>query len=282
MNNLRADESPPFWKQFEDRKPRTGQDKCLLCLQNQASSVKSHIIPNFFTKSIFNDPAKRRVILSNGLGLRLIRSTTPKEAYLLCDSCEKRTGALETLISLVLPNLLADIRRAPNLTAGGFHIQLHGIDPSLFHLFVYSMLWRAEVCQQPQFQSLSVSKDNTELLRQLLNTCLSTNRSDMIQAFQDTCPNPLPIQYQAFTFSQEPSRESRLILGTGWGYNSSSGPWYRIFANEMFFVFSDARSLKQNAFSYVKEVLAISAVEWESIADDMSNTMVELNKLISE
>jgi hypothetical protein len=278
LNDPIFERFPQFRKLVGDIRPRTSQDICLLCLGNTVSKIESHIIPGFLTKSIFKDPKKRRMVVTNGINIRRIKPSSPKELYLLCDGCEGKLAALERLVSIVLPKTLEEIRKAPNLSAGGFHIQLQNLHPSLFHLFVYSILWRAEVCQQKEFASLAVSSGYAELLRHLLDACLSTKQEIMIKSFQDYCPCYLPIDYQVITFSQQPKRESRMIFGIGYDYDSSDG--YRVFANEMNFIFTDKSGLKQNAFTYVNEILAINATEWETITGSAFNTMVEMNKHI--
>lgn len=40
---------------------RTSESKCLLCLENNATSKNSHIVPKFMTKSILGDDHVKKV-----------------------------------------------------------------------------------------------------------------------------------------------------------------------------------------------------------------------------
>jgi hypothetical protein len=272
------DKFPQFKKLAGERKPRSSDDVCLLCLENPSEKIESHIIPTFLIKSIFKDLAKRRMIRTDGARRKVV-SSGPWEYYLLCLKCENRLGALERLVSHVLPKRLEEIRKSPKLCDGGFHIHFDSLHPALMHLFVYSLLWRAEVCQQPQFSRLVVSPDHTETIRSLLNLCLGNSPDLMIRLFQKVYSGIIPIQYQAFTFYQEPRREYRMLFAHGHDYNSPVG--YRVYANEIAFAFMAESKLGQNAFTYVKEALAMNAREWEVVTGFEQAIAAELNQLYS-
>jgi hypothetical protein len=275
------DEFPQFRKAMGDWKPRMAGDICLLCQASEASKKQSHILPDFFTKNIFRDPSKRRYLVTNGLAVTGKPSSTPKEAYLLCNICEEKLGALEQVISLVLPKMLEELRSRDDFSSDirEHHLESIGIEPALFHLFAYSLLWRAHVTQKTEFTYLTLSDKHAEELRQTLNTCLHTKKESMIEAMVSLYPDRLPVFYQTMMVHKKPRNESQTIIGIGWSYDSNYG--YRLYSPDFLFKFSASDediSMEPRGATQLGSVVAINPNDWQNIVFGMVNDITRINK----
>ncbi len=144
---------------------------CKLCLKDKELIRKSHIIPDFMYKGVFDEKhrlneltvTKEKDIIKEGL-----RQTGGYEGRILCQSCDNEVlGKLESYANLVL--------------YGGAHTKLQNvmndkgmkytvceeIDYTKFKLFLLSLLWRASISSLPIFKMVNLGP-HEERIRQMI------------------------------------------------------------------------------------------------------------------
>lgn len=152
---------------------RTQQDNCLLCLQNKATKTKSHIIMKSFANS-FLTSKERKILVNKG---HMITKTgiiknpiqdSPKENYIFCPGCEAFLGFIESAITPYLNNYHeeeisdAEIKDALNKLVAK---QSEEINNNLFHLFFYSLIFRASISSHKVFQMFELPDEIIENIR---------------------------------------------------------------------------------------------------------------------
>jgi len=81
---------------------------CKLCLQDKELIKKSHIIPRFINKVLFDDDKNRFYVVhkipEKGIDKAKLEHDWGYESELLCGDCENLIGKLETCASNILVN----------------------------------------------------------------------------------------------------------------------------------------------------------------------------------
>ena len=135
--------------------------KCELCLQDKIL-CHSHIIPEFFYRSTYNDKhfmAK----LTNGWSKA---GYIPKGQYekLLCADCET---FLNVEYETYFDNLWYSNKTLPT-TFNEKVFTVNGIDYSKFKLCLLSILWRASISSRDVFAMVKLPKKHEEQIRKML------------------------------------------------------------------------------------------------------------------
>ncbi|KAB2917992.1 MAG: hypothetical protein F9K23_02260 [Bacteroidetes bacterium] len=151
---------------------RSVDDLCLLCLINPATKKNSHILPKFMTKSILGTSNQKAGYILQSLKPfdKSKVQDSPKEDFILCESCERYFEILETYVSQRLHNRLWDIRKNSEFED---HINNDGIrwrsskqiNINVFKLFLFSILWRSSVSSHPLFNLYKISEEEKDVFR---------------------------------------------------------------------------------------------------------------------
>jgi hypothetical protein len=143
--------------------------KCALCFKEAALQL-SHIIPEFFYKSLY-DP-KHRLLETLTVGVPgksapVWKHQMAQKGYrerLLCKSCENKFSRYENYVSQVLPrDAVNDGRSLQDC------LPLNGLDYPVLKLFLLSLLWRCGAARKegPFSNSMNLGP-HQEILRQML------------------------------------------------------------------------------------------------------------------
>ena len=163
---------------------RMNVKKCCLCKTQQANKPNSHIIPKFMSKRLFEASNPRHTVQLHRNGKHVILQDTPKENNLLCFECEKRFEILETYFSRVLIeiNSLTNAKRKYTVTKQYDNeiIVCDDLHPSLFKLFIYSIIWRCSVSSLFIFETFKLNPIIAEEIRTFLNTNLYLLHSELM------------------------------------------------------------------------------------------------------
>ena len=135
--------------------------KCKLCTADK-KLLKSHIIPEFMYKSMYNKnkflcassiPGKKNTIKQKGEWERL-----------LCDECELHISKYERYASLFLKGgVEIGVIDHKDL------IEINSIDYTKFKLFQLSVLWRASISKRPIFKDVTLGRHEEVIREMLLN-----------------------------------------------------------------------------------------------------------------
>jgi hypothetical protein len=135
---------------------------CALC-KKDAELRKSHIIPEFLYKTMYDDKHRFHV-LSSVPDLQDAMAQKGLRERLLCDTCEGLLSKLERYARGVLSG-----GETLDWSRDGSVIYVSGIDYTRFKLFQLSILWRAGVSKSPMFKKV-VLGPHEPILREMLIT----------------------------------------------------------------------------------------------------------------
>ncbi len=148
--------------------------KCKLCLKEKELIKKSHIIPDFMYRGIFDD--NHFLIQTNLKNLKRI-SKRPSGMYdenILCKKCDNEViGKFETYASrILLPKVKTKNNAIVNTTISSSEkglkiIHFKNIDYKKFKLFLISILWRSHISEHPFFKVVKLGK-HAEILRKMI------------------------------------------------------------------------------------------------------------------
>ena len=149
---------------------------CKLCLQDEILLQKSHIIPDFMHKGIFdNKHFLYRVNLKDDNRPKKL-STGEFEPNILCSKCDnERLGSnLENYANKILYG--GKIQKSEKITFQN-RINCHGIkmtyckgiNYSKYKLFLLSILWRASISKREFFKYVSLGPYEEEIRKMILN-----------------------------------------------------------------------------------------------------------------
>lgn len=166
---------------------------CNLCKKEEAKQAKSHIIPKFLAKGLFegNTP---RYSLQIKKGKRRRVQDTPKEDFILCPSCEERIALLENYFSRKIvavhdfnnrPKDFKIIEEGPNLT-----LECRKINPTAFKLFFYSIFWRISISKLRHYDNFKLPSQIENEFGSFINTHLKSKHGDMMESFQTAVEVP--------------------------------------------------------------------------------------------
>lgn len=152
---------------------RTCKDLCLLCQKNESDKENSHIIPKFFTKSIFgkrnNDPAHKFI------GQKIYKNViqdSPKEDYIFCTGCEKYLALIETQASIYFRNFhtkqINGDEMDRTLRTGNIIKTDCNISSQLFHLFFASIIYRVSISNHRVFRTFKLPSEFNSVMRKFL------------------------------------------------------------------------------------------------------------------
>ncbi|MBW1656211.1 hypothetical protein [Flavobacterium quisquiliarum] len=158
---------------------------CKLCKTQIADKRNSHIIPKFMCKRLFENANPRHSIQVSKDGIQTKLQDIPKENHIFCSRCENRLGKIESYFSKVFTdvNSLQNARRKYKLENIQNQEILHceDINPSMFYLFLYSLIWRCSISKDLLFDTFSIESNIEEEIRVFLNNNLQELHSDLLE-----------------------------------------------------------------------------------------------------
>jgi hypothetical protein len=150
---------------------------CQLCLLEKTLLKRSHIIPDFMYKELYNEKNKLTVINPHlylkGLQKPKMPSDGEYEGGLFCSDCDNKViGAYETYFSKVVyqNNLTSEINIKATKVRNEHGVELtncKNISYSQYKLFLLSILWRAHISTRPFFREIDLGP-HAEIIRQML------------------------------------------------------------------------------------------------------------------
>lgn len=198
---------------LKSENPRLSTDICLLCQKNVADQKNSHIIPRFLTEQFFE---------SGKIGIETIYEaktgiqSTGTEDYILCTSCESKISVIEKEFNdsfyakFKEPATGTGFRSLlPTQIDGILHAKVFDVDPAVFGLFFYSIIWRLSVCTISLFKDFHLDKHDEELFRSYLNSYLDSD----IKVVKSRPKTQLPFYFSVMTSFDPPvAFDQKLIM----------------------------------------------------------------------
>lgn len=157
---------------------------CYLCKRNEAGSKKSHLVPKFVTKVLFDAIERHAILLKGKVPQRKVQDTF-KVGNLLCDDCEARLSIIETFAS----RKISDIHKwqeAP--TCFAYHndgvnqwLKCISFNPSYLNLFFYSIIWRVSAASEivDAFYGFKLGETCQEHIRAVLDATLAGSQKEL-------------------------------------------------------------------------------------------------------
>lgn len=249
----------------------TPKIKCKLCLTNDSDQTGSHITSAFLLAS---------QIGKRGEEISHVLTTNPDQDYsentgdkelkednLFCRDCEKRISFIENIFSSEITNKIEDEKFAANfpITSIGEigYSSCIRISPIAFHLFIYSILWRASISSNQIYQNLNLGEVIEEDLRFTIDLFLPNTvdhkiiqKTDAWVIMVENCQylfNYFPYYILKAEKLEEKSRTYEFFD------NLSSDP-YQIIINEYIILPFFERMTYGDDFLQVKRFTVISAI----------------------
>ena len=150
---------------------------CKLCLEEKTLIKKSHIIPDFMYKSLYDEKHFLNKLIPKLLkkGKKMPRIPTGEyESGILCQDCEsQKLGKFETYGSIALYGGYAPKNQSPIVNNfvnqdGIKFSKTSNIDYAKFKLFLLSILWRSHVSSREFFKEIDLGED-AETIRRMID-----------------------------------------------------------------------------------------------------------------
>lgn len=144
---------------------------CRLCLNRRKLCNKSHIIPEFMYRDLFDE--KHRVIsLSREDKKQEFKQSGEHEKNILCEKCDNEViGQYETYAKKVLygGGKILVKTKLYRTNKGMEYIQAEGLDYKKFKLFLLSVLWRASISSNLFFTQVKLGPHEDKLRNIILS-----------------------------------------------------------------------------------------------------------------
>jgi hypothetical protein len=220
-------------------------------------------------KGLFEDTKPRHSIALNRKGQAKKLQDTPKENHLFCTNCEKKFEIIETYFA----KKTIDIHNYINLKdkidlkfiSNHQYLVCNHITPTLFKLFIYSLIWRASISNLEEFNRFNIEKKIEEELRVFLDSNLKeTNKELLYQISQIE-------KYPKYHFCLiKPKRKAANSRGILTAFNTSETSYILVLVDFLIYFFQDENistsfklySNKQNE----KVIIALGEIEaWNEL-----------------
>jgi hypothetical protein len=146
---------------------------CKLCLKDKALIKKSHIIPDFMYKGIYDNNHKLLLTNLDDLKKEKLVPTGFYEKDILCIECDRDIiGKYESYASTAIYGDLSNrgLKISRNISPDGLEfIDIENIDYVKFKLFILSIVWRASISTLPFFKIISLGKHEENLRNMIFN-----------------------------------------------------------------------------------------------------------------
>jgi len=126
--------------------------RCRLCLKDENKLCNSHIIPELFYKSLYDEPHRYTLITEDSTVKNKFKQKGIRE-ILLCKTCERKLGNYEKYVN---ENLMRDIEKLKINKINNRIILKRKFDYKTLKLFQLSLLWRASISSHQMFKSVKL------------------------------------------------------------------------------------------------------------------------------
>lgn len=149
--------------------------KCQLCHRDVRLLKKSHIIPDFMYKGLFDE---KHFMAKLNLTKMEVVSSIPTGIYdknILCAECDNEIiGSYESYASKILCNRNISNRLRPKYQVfkedrGASKITVENIDYNKFKLFLLSILWRGHISKNSFFDQIDLGNYAEQIRQFILN-----------------------------------------------------------------------------------------------------------------
>ncbi len=165
-------------------------------------------------KGLFEGTEPRHALSINRTGKGRKIQDTPKEDFILCKACEKRIEILETVFARIINNihLYRDLPQKFKLLSLGTqqYIECNNIHPTLFKLFLYSLVWRASISNLFEFLPFQLTEKDEEIIREFLNNNLTVDKKLLLEGVEKI--SNIPSYHSCIIKPKEKSESSRGIF----------------------------------------------------------------------
>lgn len=144
--------------------------KCKLCLQNKKLQKKSHIIPDFMYKELY-DAGHNLYQLSTVDPTNTSSVPTGEyEANILCNDCDR--GIIGNIYEdygskILYENKKLNVQKVENKDDGMSWLIVKNIDYTKFKLFLISILWRSSITSRKFFDDVKLGP-HEEIMREMI------------------------------------------------------------------------------------------------------------------
>lgn len=147
--------------------------KCNLCKQEKVLIKKSHIIPDFMYKGLFDNQHFINKIRTSPINKIGKIPTGEYDSDILCKQCDNNIiGRYETYSSKALYGGMLPVSECPNFSNGTINgidfIGCSNIEYHKFKLFLLSILWRASISSRPFFKYISLGVNEENIRKMIL------------------------------------------------------------------------------------------------------------------
>ena len=146
--------------------------ECELCGEEKELCKRSHIIPNFMYRDLFDEKGRMNLIQTKEgqYEIKGFRQSGEKEGGILCPTCDnERLGKLERYASLILYGGYSRIAEPRQTFDGLRYLYCADLDYTKFKLFLLSILWRASISSKPLFREVSLGPYEDEIRQMILS-----------------------------------------------------------------------------------------------------------------
>lgn len=197
---------------------------CKLCGEEKELCKKSHIIPNFMYKDVYDEKNRMKPIT---ISKRVIEGekyaqTGVHEGKLLCVDCENKVlGELDRYGSLTLYSGY-ELTIEPRATASGIkYIKFGDIDYVKFKLFLLSILWRASISNDKWFSEVNLGP-HEEIIRRMI--------------YEGDAGRQIDYPIHIMSYRQHSSLPQRIILNPS-RVRIDGGTVYHFLISGLFYIF---------------------------------------------
>ncbi len=209
---------------------RRKTELCLLCQSNQADKTKSHIIPKFMTKSMFQDGKTQKAYTMSNHNMHKpipIAQDTPKQDYILCSKCETYFGVLETYFANQIHRTIRDIRFShlymmTEISTEYSIIKHTNANLYVMFLLIYSIIWRCHISDHNLFKNFSLPENEVLRLKNQLLVYKSVKQSDLLEQLKTIDDSFDFFPYLILTPKIHKSRSKNFLFANPTNYNPVS------------------------------------------------------------
>ena len=233
---------------------RSPDDICLLCESKKATKENSHIIPKFMGKSLLGlTGTKRAYILDTDKGHLPADFTQDiaKENYLFCPDCESYFSFMETYIAerlhkrLWTARLIDQFPYQENGGGVGWKTCLQ-VDPTIFRLFIYSILFRCSVSSVKLHDGFKLEAQEHATLKDILIKFISPSYKEFIHAIANNKKNISAFPFVLYTSKTFENPTTNTIFTSTYNKNP-----YVLHLNEYILIFSFVEKTRIENFDFL-------------------------------
>lgn len=169
--------------------------QCKLCLKEKPL-VKSHVIPDFMYKGMFNDEHYLIKINTNNIDQGRKIHTGSFDKSILCFECDtKIIGKYETYANDIMYLNNSEIKKYERMGEDGLQdILITNINYTKFKLFLLSILWRAHISSRDDFKCVDLGKMHAERIRLMILNNDAKGIDDYATSIMYLKNNSLPVK----------------------------------------------------------------------------------------